>query len=219
MDLDSLKKKSAQITAPPIDEHNRPAGMRSVDDLITLLQESDEVERKKLRKSLPFFIIAAVVFAIAFIVTLFLGYGASLNSSTLFLRGMLMILYAFMAVSVWTKMRGIEKVDYAEPVRSFLAKAEKRYAFGTTESSIFAFIVTLFLGYGVFLYISDVARRYFDITDGSIGLIVTLLFFAGVYGFGYWATRKGWKREKRDIWLQVKKMGEELDREEPNGNS
>ena len=50
MDLDSLKEKSTQIKAPPIDGHNLAAGVRSVDDFITLLKESDEVERKKLRK-------------------------------------------------------------------------------------------------------------------------------------------------------------------------
>ena len=218
MDLDSLKGKSKRVTAPAIDTINVPAGVRSVDDLITLLKEGDERERKKLRKALPFFVIAAVIFVITFVAVIVPG-GVSLNPSTLFLRGMLMILYVFIAVSVWTRMRVIAKTDYAESVRSFLAKAEKRYAFGTTESYIFAFIVTLFLGYGAFLYISDVVRRYIDIADGSIGLLVTLLFFAAVYGFGYWATRKDWKKEKRDIWRQIRKMREELDREEGNEKS
>jgi|OpeIllAssembly_1097287.scaffolds.fasta_scaffold68495_2 hypothetical protein len=218
MDLDALKQKSMQITAPPINEQNLPAGMRSVDDLITLLKESDEVERKKLRKSLPFFVIAALIFAVAFIAVIVPG-GASLNPSTLLLRGMLMILYAFIAVSVWTRMRGIARIDYAEPVRSFLAKAEKRYAFGTKEVYVFAFAVTLFLGYGAFLYVSDVLRRHYDITVPWVGLLVALMFVAAVYVFGFWATRKDWKKEKQDIWLQVKKMREEWDREESNGNS
>jgi len=218
MDLDSLKQKSSQVTAPAVNANNLTVGARSVDDLIARLKESDEGERKKLRKSLPFFVIAAVIFAVAFIAVI-VPDGASHNPSTLLLRGMLMILYAFIAVSVWTKMRGIAKIDYAEPVRSFLAKAEKRYAFGTTGVFVLVFAVTLFLGYGAFLYFSDVLRRYYDIKVPWAGLIVTVVFFVAVYAFGYWATRKDWKKEKRDIWIQVKKMREELDREEANGNA
>jgi hypothetical protein len=43
--------------------------------------------------------------------------------------------------------------------------------------------------------------------------------FVLVYGFGFWATRKNWKKEKQDIWLQVRNMREELEREEVNGNT
>ena len=218
MDLDSLKGKSRRVTAPAIDTINVPADVRSVDDLITLLKEGDERERKKLRKALPFFIIAAVIFVIALVAVLVPG-DAPINSSMLFFRGMLVILYVFIAIAFWIRMRGIEKIDYAEPVSSFLAKAEKRYAFGSAKYYVLAFIVTLFLGYTASLYISDVFRRYFDIGDGSIGLVVTLLFSAAVYSFGFWATRKDWKKEKQEIWLQIRKMREELDREEVNGKS
>lgn len=218
MDLDSLKQKSAQITAPPINGHNRPAGMRSVDDLITLLKESDEVERTKLRKSLPFFVIASVVFTVAFIAVLVPVEGV-VNSSMLLLRGILAVLYVFIAIVFWTRMRGIAKIDYAEPVSSFLAKAEKRYAFGSRTTYVLAFIATLFLGYAASLNINDALRRHLEVTDGTIGLAATILFFIAVYAFGLWATRKDWKKEKQNIWLQVKKMREELDSEESNGNS
>jgi len=218
MDLDSLKGKSKRVTAPAIDTINVPAGVRSVDDLITLLKEGDERERKKLRKALPFFVIAAVIFVIAFVAVIVPG-GVSLNPSTLFLRGMLMILYVLIAVGVGMKLKGLAKIDYAEPVRSFLAKAEKRYAFGTTDFYVFAFSITLFLGYGAFFYISDVLRRYYEIELPLIGLIVTVLFFTLVYSFGFWATRKDWKKEKQDIWLQIRKMREELDFEESNGKA
>jgi hypothetical protein len=215
MDLDSLKGKSRQVTAPAIDTMNVPAGVRSVDDLITLLKEGDERERKKLRKALPFFVIAAVIFVIAFVTVIAPG-DAPINSSMLLFRGILAVLYVFIAIAFWIRMRGIEKIDYAEPVRSFLAKAEKRYAFGSTKCYVLAFIVTLFLGYTASLYISDVFRRYFDIGDGSIGLVVTLLFSAAVYSFGFWATRKDWKKEKQEIWLQIRKMRGELDFVEPS---
>lgn len=218
MDLDSLKQKSTQITAPAINGHNRPAGMRSVDDLITLLKESDEVERKKLRKALPLFAIAAAVFTVAFI-ALLVPVAGVVNSSMMLLRGILAVLYVFIAIAFWTRMRGIAKIDYAEPVSSFLTKAEKRYAFGSRTSYVLAFIATLFLGYAASLYINDALRRHLEVTDGTIGLAATILFFIAVYSFGLWATRKDWKKEKQDVWLQVKKMREELDREEVNGKS
>jgi len=128
-------------------------------------------------------------------------------------------LYVSISIAFWTRMKGIAKIDYAEPVSSFLAKAEKRYAFGSRTSYILAFIATLFLGYVASLNINDALRRHLEVTDGTVGLAATILFFIAVYSFGLWATRKDWKKEKQDIWLQVKEMREELDSEESNGNS
>jgi hypothetical protein len=218
MDLDSLRQKSAKVSAPPIDVPNVTAGTSSIDDLIALLQASDEAERRKIRKSLPLFAIAAVVFTVAFIAVL-LPIAGVVNSSALLLRGILAVLYLSLLLVFWTRMRGIAKIDYAEPVSSFLAKAERRYAFGSRTSYVLAFIATLFLGYVAYFYVSDVAKRYFDINDSSIGLLVTLLFFTAVYAFGLWATRKDWKKEKGEIWLQIRMMRDELEREEANGNS
>lgn len=213
-----MKEKSKQVTAPAVGKSNIPAGVRSVDDLVSLLKEADERERLKLRKALPFYGIAAIIFGIAFVAVVVPG-SALLNPSTLLLRGLLMILYIFIAASVWLKVKGLAKIDYAEPVRTFLAKAEKRYAFGKTQIYVLAFGITLFLGYAAFLYIRDVLRRYLEVTASWPGLVVTLLFFVFVYAFGLWATRKNWIKGKQDIWLQIRKMREELEREEGNGKS
>jgi hypothetical protein len=217
MDLDSLKKKSAQITAPAIGTQIDPTSVRTVDNLIRLLKQSDERERRQLRKAVPFYVIAALVFVIAFVAVIVPG-GMSLNPSTL-LRGMLMILYVGLTLALGMKLRGLAKIDYSEPVRSFLSKAERRYAFVAPEFHVFGLSITLFLAYIASLYINNVLRRTFEIANSSVGLIVTLLFFVLVYGFGSWATWKNWKRDKQAVWLQVKTMREELDREEDNGNS
>jgi len=217
MDLDSLKEKSKHVTAPTIEAHSVTAGTRSVEDLIALLKASDEQEQRKLRKAMPFWIIAAVIFVIAFVALIAAG-GVSLNPTTL-LRGMLMILYVLIVVGIGMKLKGLAKIDHSEPVRSFLEKAAKRYAFMKTEIAVFSFCATMLLAYGTSFYIRDVLLRYFGISDSLPGLVGSLCFFAIVYAFGFWATRKDWKKEKQDIWLQVRKMREELEREEVNGNA
>jgi magnesium-transporting ATPase (P-type) len=216
MDLESLKEKSRRITAPAIDTRSVQEPVRSIDNLIARLKENDERERKKLRKSLPFFIIAAIIFVIAFVAVIVPG-GVPLNPSTLFLRGMLMIIYMFIVLAVGKKLKDLAAIDYAEPVRAFLAKAEKRYAFATPGYYVFAVTMLLFLGYGTFFYFRDLLRRFFEITDPLPGVGVTLVFFGAVCALGFWASRKDWKKEKEGIWLQVRRMREELDREENNG--
>jgi len=217
MDLDSLKEKSKRVTAPAIERHSDPAGIRSVDDLIALLKESDEQEQRKLRKSMPFWIIAAVIFVIGFVAVIVPGGGSMIP--TILLRGMLMIIYVLIAVGIGMKLRGLAKIDYSEPVRSFLEKAANRYAFMKKEITIFSFCATMLLAYGTSFYIRDVLLRYFGISDFLPGLVGSLFFFALVYAFGFWATRKNWKKEKQDIWLRVRKISEELEREELNGNT
>jgi hypothetical protein len=215
MDLDSLKEDLKQITAPGIDARNAGGGTRPLDDLIAQLKETDEKERKKLRRALPFWIIAAVIFCITFVFTFIPG-GFVLNSS-LIMRGMLMVLYVCIAAVIGIKVMGIPKIDYTEPVRSFLDKGAKRHAFMTTGWAIFAFSVTMLLAYGASFYLYDVFRRYFGVTDSVPVVVGTLLFLAGVFAFGFWATRKNWEKDKKDIWLKVKRMMDELDREELNG--
>ena len=216
MDLDSLKEDRKRITAPPIDARNAGAGTRQLDNLIAQLKEADEKERKLLRRALPFWIVAAVIFAVTFVLAFIPG-ELVLHPSTLIMRGMLMVLYVCIAAAIGAKVMGIPKIDYTEPVRPFLEKAAKRYAFMTTGWSVFAFSVTMLLAYGASFYLQDVFRRHFGISDPFPVIVGTLLFLAGVFAFGFWATRKNWEKDKKDIWLKVKRMMDELDREELNG--
>jgi hypothetical protein len=218
MDLDSLKEDRKRITAPAIGTHTGGLGTRLLDDLIEQLKEADEKERRMLRRALPFWIVAAVIFTITFILAFIPG-DLVLNRSTLLIRGMLMVLYVCIAVALGFKVRSIRKIDYTEPVRSFLSKAAKRQAFMSIGWSVFAFGATMLLAYAASFYIREVLERYFGIVNPVPAIAGTLVFTAGVYAFGMWATWKNWKREKEQIWLQVNEMMDELNREELNGKS
>lgn len=218
MDLDSLKEGRKKIIAPAIVTGNESVRARPLDDLIARLRETDERERKGMQKALPFWILAAAIFVVTFAFAFVFG-GLDLNPATLLIRGMLMVLYVCIAVAIGFRVRSIRKIDYAEPVRSFLSKAAKRHAFMSIGWSVFAFGATMLLAYAASFYIREVLERYFGIVDSFPAITGTLVFFAGVYAFGVWATRRNWKREKEQIWLKVKEMMDELNREELNGKS
>jgi hypothetical protein len=223
MDLDELKEKSRKISAPNVDTKGERKDDMGIDNLIRVLKEEDQKERKALKRGFPLSIIAAVIFSVAFAV-LFLAPDATPNRSGLFLRGTLMILYIFVAVGIGRKLKGMSRIDYGEPVISFLAKAEKRYKFNAGFYSmdsylIIAVVFTVLLAYGTFVLFRDVLRRYFDVLDPLIGIAATVGFLLPVYAFGIWATRKNWKKDRESIWLQIKQMREYLEREERNGNS
>jgi Ca2+/Na+ antiporter len=220
MDLDSLKEESKKISAPEIGAGKAKMNEKRIDDLIAMLRKGDEKERKNLRRGLPFFIIAAILFGLAAAVVILSPEG-SVSRSALVLRAALLVIFVYIALALAKKLREADRIDYAEPVRSFLDKAEKRYAyspiFSSLHSAITVVVFTLLLGYGALLVIRDVLLRYFDVVDPLVGVGVTIAFFLPVYAFGLWATRKDWKKERKETWLRIRKMREEVDREEVNG--
>lgn len=210
MDLDSLKKKSRMVTAPGREPSVRPAGV-FVDDLISRLKREDEKERKQLRKALPFWIIAAIIFVVAFVAVVISGSG--IPSSALLLRGLTATLFVIVVVGLFLRLKMLRKIDYGEAVLPFLQKSAKRYEFSPAWFYFFAASVTLYLAYGAYIYMRDVFHRTFGVHNSFTVLAGTVAFFGIVYAVGFWATRKEWKETKEPILREIRMMLRELGEE------
>ena len=199
MELDDFKKvvNNTESNESKINEPNRDSTM---DELIDLMKAADLKERKKI------YLIIMVFCTLMLIYTsqLAIRNGRIIDGYFILILGFLISLgYIFFVLMRY------RKVNYGDPVKTFLKKAALRHRFMAPKD---LFIVLPLLGLfvsGGFIIVRFSFMKYF--TSTLIPEIVYCLMMAAAIGIGFWSSYKNWKRDKGHLLDEINRRLQEFE--------
>ncbi|HAP36260.1 MAG TPA: hypothetical protein DCQ28_10070 [Bacteroidetes bacterium] len=212
MKIDDIKKQRFAIKAPHAKMETTMNNTEdSIDSLIEKLKSEDTKLMHSLKRALPLWGIAAGCSLFVTIVSFISIMGTSADFyAGIYLRVLLMLIFIGLTVAMYLQIKKLGTIDYTEPVILFLRNAVKRYRFISLPYFLFSIVASSILALAASVYFNDVLMRYFDVSDTSVGIIISFAFVALVYVFGYYATKSEWKKSKAAIFEEIKKMQKEL---------
>ncbi len=179
--------------------------------LIEVLKVEDAKQAALLKRARPFWWIAAALFVFSSVGILLTQQASSPPIDPGFpLRASLALLFSALAIVFYVQIKKLSTIDYTEPATLFLRNAAKRYEFMSTPALLLAVLISAVLALVTSVYIVDVFRRYFNIHQASIGLTASFAFVAIVFLFGYFVSKKSWRKTKAPVLEQIAKMQAEL---------
>ncbi len=183
----------------------------TLSQLIEVLKVEDARQVALLKRARPFWWIAAALWVFSSVAVLLTRQASSQQIDAGFpLRASLAVLFSALAVVFYVQTKRLSRIDYAEPVSLFLRRAAKRYEFMSTPTLFLAVLISAVLALVTSVYIVDVFRRYFDVREPSVGLAASFAFVALVFLFGYFVSKKSWKRTRAPMLEQIMKMQADL---------
>ncbi|MGE5313171.1 MAG: hypothetical protein ACM3Q4_00595 [Acidobacteriota bacterium] len=213
MDVDEFKKRVQHIKAPAAADAAPDARSGSVPDLLALLKQSDEKKLRQLRRGRIFLGIATAVFIGAFALTwLSAGSSEAARTERLLQRGSMALIYCFVIGLFFIEIRKLSRVNYALPVKEFLAQAERRYRFMTPGSSLLAALGLLVVGGLAGAAYVPYLSRVFGFTGSYMPMsAIFAAFILAVAAMGMAFTKKDWKRDRAGLWHHIRQMQRELE--------
>ncbi len=209
-DLNKLKEEAKRFKAPEDILNFSSEKEERMNGFIETLKAQDEKDRKKTKSSLIFFIIAAILFGVAFFASIFTTDKNNPIGSGDF-HGILSMIFYFIVFLSFKKLKKLRRIVYNEPIKLFLEKAEKRYRFYGMESWFIATIGCLILYAGAMYFFVPYLKRVFLVKATFAVFVLFTLFYIGACLAGFYFTHKDWIREKKDIWLSIKQMQLDLE--------
>lgn len=129
----------------------------------------------------------------------FLTYGAESNPAVGLLGFGFLLAIAYMVITA--HLYG--KIDYAEPVNAYLARASERYKFWTIRRAIFALPVLLVMGFAGGWIVWITALKYFT-SWGRVAALATYgCFFFGLCLFALIIEWKKWQKEGAPVLQSI----------------
>ncbi len=214
METDEWKERTRSVTAPTGTSHGHRS---STDDLIRALREADAAESRLLRKAQPLLAVTAGAFLIVFLIMTFLPVRDVLGSQ-IDLFGLLTFIFLLQLVLLRKRRRILQRQDYGEPVRIFLSKAQQRYRFMRPTELLYAIPLLLLLGIAGGIFVVDwYARRVQSADHSGTVLAIYVAFFLIVCAAGFFFTFRDWSAAKKDLFVRIGQMRDDLEREESDG--
>lgn len=200
MELDDFKMKGKEFEN--FKQNDEQSTQGNFNSLITDLKAAD----LKGRRQIIFFII--IIFSL---ITVYSSVRTRQNGPEsigyeILIGGFILILiYGF------SQLLMVKNVDYTAPALVFLKKAEKRHTFMKLSDWFITMPLLAILGTGggFILYHSFAV---YHVNLKLLMVIYTILFIMLVI-FGFWASRRNWKKEKGEILDRIKKMRQEIEME------
>ncbi|MCX6138071.1 MAG: hypothetical protein NTV54_11315 [Ignavibacteriales bacterium] len=212
MKLEDLKEHRYAIKAPQAKQEEAMNSIDStVDNLIEVLKAEDAKQLKLLKKATPLWRIAAGLWLFSFVVAAIAMIDPSHHIDNTFpLKALIMLIFLGLAIGLHLQIKKLGTIDYAAPVTLFLHRAAARYQFMSAPYFVMSLVVTSLLASAASPYIIDVFRRYFDIHNALAGILTSFGFVAMVYLFGYFVSKREWKKSKGPILQDIRRMQKEL---------
>lgn len=214
MNLDNVKSKAQSVQAPPIGGGASEHDARSLNDLVARLRAADDRTRGGMRKAIPLYAIAAACFLLLFVVGAWFPPRPWAASRVLF-SGVLSGIYLLLTIGLFWQLRRLKEIDYAVPTRQFLAAAEHRYRFMRSKDYLVSAVGCLLLGIvaGFFL-VERLIPHYLGPQHRELMIAVYAVSYLGLCAMGFLFTYRNWRRDKRALWLESRRMLAELDSDE-----
>jgi hypothetical protein len=212
MELEELKNSRYAIKAPQeLSGKTMGTTNDALSNLMERLKTEDARQLSVLRRAKPLWWIAAVCWVVASVGIVMTDLASPERfGSGISLRGLLALVFLGLAVGFTYQVRKLSAIDYAEPTSRFLQSATRRYKFMSTPCLVLSVLVTSVLALTASPYIVSVFERYFNVQNSPIGTVSTFAFVAAVYAFGYYVSRKAWKKERQPMFEEIRRMQEGL---------
>jgi hypothetical protein len=209
MELDELKDTAKSVRAPETGTPNREGRAVSTDGLIEELKQADAKEKKRLRRFMALFLLAGVLLSTGFLRTdIGPGYRAGL--------WFLVVTYFCIAAVSAAKYFKLDEVRYGDPTLVFLKKAEKRYRYIAPWE--FAYMIPLLVVLAGAGWLLVFKTRLFERYAHSPGAFaIYAVSYLAVCAFGFFASKKNWKRDKAAVWDKIREALQELENGHENG--
>lgn len=209
MNFEEFKNKAAGLKAPGSRTVGTGRQFDSESDLISILKRNDELDKKKLHKMIFSFSVLTVIYLLIFTASLIWPPDTQpgANRTVLLLAVLLFFLSAGLARFMVNR---ISKTDYSKPVSDFIEQVMSRYSFFDMKATVYylpVFIIALFT---VYLSIETAAIRYIGEEYLNLTRILSgaLIFVSVTSGILIW--RKEWRKKKEPLWLELKKLKDDL---------
>jgi hypothetical protein len=210
MELDKLKEMAREVKAPHFVRGETAGAPGGAEALLQAIRQNDERECKRVRKALPFFLVAAALFAL--ICLLFMLGPAPISTARAAHYGTLALVFMVVGSLSIKKLHDARELDYSAPVRTFLQQTENRYRFfGLPELCYSIPLLAALAVTGGFFIVDAFVPRYFGESQIQPLLVAYGLFFLSVCGMGFFFTYKNWKRDKGVIRAEVRRMRQALE--------
>ena len=212
MELEEFKNSRHAMKAPlELPGEGTGVPQLAIDNVIEMLKTEDAKQLTMLKRARPLWMIAAVFWIVSSAGILLTGLESPRQLDSGFpLRGLIALIFLGLGAAFVVQTKKLSRIDYTEPASLFLRKAAQRYQFMSTPSLVLSIVITSILALACSMYIVDVFERYLDIHDASAGIVASFAFVAFVYLFGYFASKKSWKKTRAPMLEQIKKMQEDL---------
>ncbi|MHC4442190.1 MAG: hypothetical protein ACYTF1_18070 [Planctomycetota bacterium] len=213
MDLNGIKSRAQKVKAPQAGSGTRVHTSNSLDHLISRLRAADQRERGGLRKAAPFFAIAAALFFLVLVVTSWFPPTSSSAGDVVF-RVVLCATFLLLAVVALKRSRQLAEIDYAAPMRQFLEVTERRFRFLRPWDYLAVVVGCVLLGTVTGIHVVNVMMdRYFGPEHLTLIIVSYCVLFASLCVMGFVFTYKNWKRDKKQLWLEIRQTLAELSAE------
>lgn len=197
MELDDFKMEinKKKMNSLPID----PDRKTGLDDLISELKATDQRNRKQVAQ----FSIIIIILVMIYAAVMTRKEGAIVTGYELLIGGFFLVLIYF-----FFKINALRKIDYTEPVVTFLTKAESRYTFIKPAEWLVIGPLLVILGTGGGFIVYHSFSKYFD--NLTITMVIYCIFFIGVILFGLWAGKKDWDKGNGKVLAKIRQMKSEI---------
>ncbi|MBN2133131.1 MAG: hypothetical protein JW741_26760 [Sedimentisphaerales bacterium] len=214
MDLNGIKSKAQKVKAPQARRGAGIQGSESLDHLAARLRAADQRERGGFRQAAPLFAIAAAVFFFVLVVTSLLPPSGASAGDRAF-RVVLFAIFLLLATGARRASRRLAEIDYTAPMRQFLETTERRYRFMRPRDYLVAVVGCVLLGTVTGIHIvNHMMDRYFGPEHLALIIVSFCVLFTSLCVMGFVFTYLNWKRDKRPLWLEVRRLLAELSAEE-----
>lgn len=222
MDPDELKDRTRSVKAPGSSPARTGGHVNGIDGLIDKMKASDAADAKMLTRFTVFIGTAGTLAAALFLLTWFFPPDGNPNIHRVVL-GFMAVFFLSIGAMYRAKAREISGLDYAKPMLRFLDDAEKRYRFVNLKNlglnaphivAVAGILIVSLLGW------LNAMHRYLPGMSDATGIMLYCGLMLASGAVGTVLARKDWHRRKRPILEELRRLKDDLLREEAeNGTS
>lgn len=199
MELDDFKK----LKSPKAQEGTDPV---EKEEGISMITESFKAYQTQIKRRKILYVTFNIVLAVIYLAILSTRSGLEATGFSLLGAG-----FAAGALYLYLRYKPLPADIYSLPVTEFLEKAEKQVSYYRPVDYLIVVPLLLLLGTGGGMVFVTRLMRYTD--NFILLLVIWILFFVMLCVFGYFAGRKDWKKEFGPLYMNIRKMKENIDTE------
>lgn len=205
MEPNDVKKQLQNVLAPATGRPILGGEAHDLDNLVAAMRAVDLQDRRTLWLSMTFLLAVGVFCALLFGLT---GIAPPDDSPSLHRVVLLTFALVFLSIGLLLrrKSRGLNRVDYSEPVLTFLAAAERRCRFVRPEDFLFAIPFLVLLGITCSAAVMLAMKRYLPAWDPAWGLAACCILFPLSAATGYWFGLLNWRKKRQPLLQQIQRM-------------
>jgi len=191
MELDDFKHKEIRKAADADD---------SLHNLLEAVKTADDQDRKRLLRLIRIFVFLFIIY-----------FGSFAIKNGCLKEGFGLLIFTILLILAFTAYKYLrsKKINYSEPIASFLRKAENRYRLFTLTDAIISVPLLALLVYSGGLLVTCSFDKYFP--GSPVPLIIYGIFMTAVVVTGLWATSKDWNKARKPVMDKIRELRKDVE--------